>query len=287
MVDYPCGKCEEHVTKTGASVKCHLCEQWWHKKCVTGMTDEYYDQISKTEKIFGWSGFLCRVCCKVATSLNKGTKMLEDKMKALEKESEAVKQRMDELERKQGKVEGGVKKVEEELVHAKKEMKDEVKEELMERDERSENLVIYGLKESDEEEAEERKKEDEQLVKEVAVELGAKLEDGEVEVKFRAGKKKEGDEAKSRPLIIRVKDSDKREKLLENSHRLKRKPEWTKVFISPDMTAKEREDDRKKEEERKKEAEEKTKTAQDEGKNGKWMVVGRRGRRRVVWEEAH
>ena len=112
------------------------------------------------------------------------------KLTQRKKESEAVKQRMDQLERKQGKVEGGVKKVEEELVQAKMEVKKEVKEELIERDERSENLVIYGLKESEEEEAEERKKEDERLVKEVAIEVGARLEEGEVEVKFRAGKKK-------------------------------------------------------------------------------------------------
>ena len=279
---YPCGKCDEHCAKNSKSVGCNLCDTWWHKDCA-GMDDDYFDQVIQTEKMFGWTGYLCKICCKVSKLLNKDTKSLETKVTALEAENKALKLRLDALEKKQGEGEGNLTKVKEEMTQAKEEVKKEVKEELIERDERSDNLVIYGLKESEEEEAEERKKEDEEMVKKVAKQTGVTVEENDVEVKFRAGKKRE--DGKPRPLIIRMKDPEKREKILDGANKLGKKDEWKKVYVAPDMTAKQREDDRKKEDERKKEAEEKTKQAHDEGKNGKWMVVGRRGRRRVVWEE--
>ena len=49
------------------------------------------------------------------------------------------------------------------------------------------------------------------------------------------------------------------------------------MFVAPDLTPKQREEEKKKEAERKKEAEEKTKKDKDEGKNGMWIVVGKRG----------
>ena len=61
------------------------------------------------------------------------------------------------------------------------------------------------------------------------------------------------------------------------------KEDSKRVFVAPDLTPKQREEKKKKEAERKKEAEEKTKKDKDEGKNGMWIVVGKRGQRRVVW----
>ena len=63
-----------------------------------------------------------------------------------------------------------------------------------------------------------------------------------------------------------------------------RKEGWKKVFVAPDLTPRQREEEKKKENERKKEAEEKTEKDQEDGKKGRW-IVGKGGQRRVVWTE--
>ena len=143
--------------------------------------------------------------------------------------------------------------------------------------------MVYSLVESKKKDPKERVKEDERKVKELWEQMEVEVEEGETEVKFRAGKQKE--DGKPRPLILTVKDAEKRERLLDSGRKLARKEGWKKVFVAPDLTPRQREEEKKKENERKKEAEEKTKKDQEDGKNGRWIVVGKRGRRRVVWTE--
>ena len=128
-------------------------------------------------------------------------------------------------------------------------------------------------------------KDDEEKVKKMWEQMEVTMGGEEVEVKFRAGRKKEEPDAKPRPLIIKVKDSEKKERILQNARKLARKDDWRTVFVAPDMTMKQRMEDKKQEEDRKKEAEERTRKANEDGKKGKWFVVGRRGTRRIVWEE--
>ena len=257
-----------------------MCEIWWHKDCIEGMSDAYLDQIIKTEKMFGWSGFLCRVCRKVMTKLNKGMKDMEARVTNLEEKKEMA-LKIEVLEKKVGECKGEIKVVETGLTKAKEEVKEEMKEELKDRDERSENIGIYGLLESKKKESKERVKEDEDKVKELWGQMEVQMGDRDAGVKFQARKPKA--DGNLRPLILQVKDPEKRERILDSGRKLAQKEDWKRVFVAPDLTPKQREEEKKKEAERKKEAEEKTKKDKDEGKNGMWIVVGKRGRRRVVW----
>ena len=73
---------------------------------------------------------------------------------------------------------------------------------------------------------------------------------------------------------------------MNNARRLAKKEEkWKKVFVSPDLTWQQREDGRKRENKLKAEAEEKTENAKNKRKRGKFIVVGQRGRKRIVWSE--
>ena len=55
--------------------------------------------------------------------------------------------------------------------------------------------------------------------------------------------------------------------------------------MSQDLTWAQREEARKEEKQLREEAERKTEEAKKEGKKGKFLVVGQRGRRRIVWTE--
>ena len=166
---------------------------------------------------------------------------------------------------------------------AKEEVKSEMTTEMREREARSENIVVYGVAESVEPEAEGRKSQDKEKVREMANEIGVEIK-GKVEVKFCAGKKKEGDD-KPRPMVVWVEDEETRSRLLSDARRLARKEAWRTVYVSPDLTWQQREEARKREKELREEADKKTEQAKNEGKEGRWRVVGLRGRRTLAYIE--
>ena len=102
------------------------------------------------------------------------------------------------------------------------------------------------------------------------------MEEDEAEVKFRAGKKKE--DGKPRPLIVKVKEAEKKERVLSTARKLARKDTWKGFFLAPDLTPKQREEDKKK-----KEGREKQKTRQwkpeERAERGStlWLVRGEGG----------
>ena len=290
---WPCGQCQEEC-KSGTSVSCGFCETGFHSKCIPGMTPEFIDCIDKMAKIFGGSAFLCGICRKLATRINKSMRDVEAKMERMETEMKkaelerrALAEKMEKMENKSeqvnDKVAGMEKEMEAGMEKAKKEFKNEMEAERKEREERSVNVVIYGLAESEEEEAERRKEDDKKKMLEMVKEIGVEVK-GDMEVKFRAGKKKE--DGKPRPMIVRVDDEETRQSILANARRLARKEEWKRVFVSPDLTWQQREEAREEERKLRLEAERKTEEAKNEGRGGgKFVLVGPRGRRRMVWRE--
>ena len=289
----PCGHCKEEC-KSGTSIPCGFCETSFHSKCIDGMTPEFIESCDKMNKIFGGSAFLCVICRKLATKINKSCREMEAKMtelvaelKKAELERKALAAKVEKMESNSDsvnvKVTGMEKEMEAGMERAKKEFKDEMETERKEREERSENVAVYGLKESENEEAEARKEEDKKMMLELAKEIGVEVK-GEMEVKFRAGKKRE--DGRPRPMIVKVADDETRQNLLTNARKLARKDEWKRVFVSPDMTWQQREEAREQERKLRMEAEKKTEEAKNSGREGgKFVVVGPKGKRRLAWRE--
>ena len=65
-----------------------------------------------------------------------------------------------------------------------------------------------------------------------------------VEVKFRAGKKTDGEGGKPRPLIVRITDDENRERLYRDARNLARIPALRSVFVAQDLTWAQREEAR-------------------------------------------
>ena len=214
--------------------------------------------------------------------MKAGMKELENRVLALEMERDGLVAKVGEMVAKVEKCEKEIQGVENNLERTKEDVKTEVKNDLKEIGERSDKVAIYGLKESEAEEGEGRKKEDLKMMRELMKQI--EVEEKEVDLKaYRAGKKR--DDGKPRPLIVTIADTETRERTLSNAKRLARGGEtWRKVFVVPDLTYQQREEARKMEEKLKAEAEEKNRNP-EEGKEGKWIVVGPRGRRRLKWVE--
>ena len=99
-------------------------------------------------------------------------------------------------------------------------------------------------------------------------------------VKFWAGRKVEG--ARARPLIVKVPDDETREKLFRSAPRLARNDATRRVFLARDLTYQQREEQRKVERELEDEAKKKTEEEKNGGGRGRYVVVGARGRRRII-----
>ena len=117
------------------------------------------------------------------------------------------------------------------------------------------------------------------MVIKMATEIGIDFK-GEVKSSFRAGKK-EG--TRPRPLIVTIEDEETRESIVANARRMSRKDEWKTVFVSRDLTWRQREEARKEEKKWREEAEKKTEEENNSGRVGKYVVVGPRGGRRLRW----
>ena len=116
-------------------------------------------------------------------------------------------------------------------------------------------------------------------------EIGVEMK-GEIEIKFRAGKKMEGDAgSRPRPLIVQVSDDETRERIFKGARNLSRVPRMKNVFIGQDLTWAQREEARKEEKQLRELADKKNEEAKNEGKSGKYVLVGQRGKRRMVWTD--
>ena len=87
---------------------------------------------------------------------------------------------------------------------------------------------------------------------------------------------------KVRPLIISFDTPQMRDKVILNAKKLSGKDKFKKVYLAPDLTKRQREDDAAKEAELKAEANAKNEDLSDEEKNSfEYRVVGPRGKRRI------
>ena len=295
MGKYPCGACSKDVTKAKKSLCCNLCELWFHYDCCENMTEELYTMCGKAYDLYQISLFFCKSCQKATHKLKKSmvdiqeeNERLKEKVEVLEKIVDRMDKRMDEMEKKSEKVKENLvdvgKEVTSGMSEAKEEAKKEMKEEMRVMEEKSSNIVLYGVKESEEGDAEKRQEADNEKVKEMAAHVGVDLK-GEVSVKWRCGRRSDDPISKPRPMIVKVADDETRENLLGNARKLSGVQGWKRVFISPDLTYAQREEERKEQKKLKEEAERKTEAAKEEGKEEKWIVVGRRGRKRVVMSD--
>ena len=289
----PCGKCNDECT-SGNAVVCGFCELWNHVGCIDGMSPEFVKCCDAINKFYGGSSFLCAVCRKVTGMLNKSMKDMEARMVQMETQLQTVflerkilAEKIENMEIKNRQVKENVRKMEGEVTagmeKAKEEVKVELRGETREIEEKKNNIVIYGLKESTELDGKKRKEEDEEKVKKMATKINVEFK-GKIRSSYRArpaaGKPADG---RPCPLVLTIDDDETREGILANARRMAGKEAWKKVFVAQDLTWKQRDELRKEEAKMKEDAEKRTKEENKKGRVGEYIVVGQRGRRWMKW----
>ena len=151
--------------------------------------------------------------------------------------------------------------------------------ELLERESRRGNLVIYGLTEPAHEISDGRMRAaaDQVKLQELVDFIGVKVSIKN-EVKFckRLGAK---NEEKTRPLLVGLKKIQLKELILINARKLAKNDAWKNVYVNQDITRSQREGDVK----TRQEADRKNREMdENESTNWLWKAVGRRGHLRLL-----
>ena len=244
-VVYICHLCNENVNEDDQAVECNWCKNWEHAKCA-GLLDGGYNMVGKGPKNLMW---FCSDCQpqvgitlrffnqvrvqhdqmdKRITEVEDTTKVVETKVNSVEKSVEKLNERLDSMDDTVDKV------IDLKMEEMMAEEKDKQK--------RSKNIIVHGIKESSET-SEEKKHDAEKIQDIISDKLG--IQDVEIDNVVRLGKR--NDEA-VHPRLVKVvlKSQDKKMQILRKSKELKNHDEddVKKVFIVPDMTPKEREKDK-------------------------------------------
>ena len=251
VTPYPCATCQKNCKDENSCMQCDFCLEWSHTICIDMSNDTYKALIAV--KGSRW------YCSKCNTKVDN----LLDKANSLELETQAVKSDVADLKKRMETVETKLKgSVEKEISMALNEKTD------IER--RKMNLVVFNLPEqkSDKETAWEVpeliNKDIEDITKIIKDDLGIELENNAITDARRLGRKqvgkaKPGDknkpddsnkpgnsEEKSRPMKIVFSDIRKKREVLEAAKKLRTSdnPVAKKLFLNPDLTEKQRENDR-------------------------------------------
>jgi len=276
-----CGTCGKEVVLNG--VECEICEKWFHGKCedITQVTYEVIQQnaalhwycrgcnngiVNTWRKIKERQDLLEDDLMQVKQEM-KGLKGEVGKMRKLEEELEKERGKVSQLEKKMSALEERENEITEKSVKelrqsfaqiVSEQEEDRVKEakiprvddkhiqekmmEMMEREKRKQNLVLIGVTESASVEEENEK---------VAKIVEALIQEATVKYEFvgRIGRKDtearpQGAKIRSRPVRISIEEISDRRRLLARGKSLKL-TEFREVFIVPDLTKLQQEEDKK------------------------------------------
>ena len=277
---YPCMRCGKNVAKNSKSVQCRTCQLWSHVECNASVwvLPEVYSILCDPER-FGtnitWS---CDNCQASTAILETTVKAYVERVKAVEARVDKTDGAMKELDRRVEKVEVDSSKAEDKIVEMKETLRVELYSELRDRKQRMKNVIMHRVGEAapDVNRAEDRRDWDLKSCTNIFKAMGTKLT-SETAVQFcrRVGERGET----PRPLVVGFRTAEDGDLVLNNARKLK-DTFFTDVGVVPDLTAAERKDEAGMLTEV--DEKNKTRTEEDKAKNLHWIVVGKRGERRII-----
>jgi hypothetical protein len=274
--EFPCLCCGENCTKTQQSVRCIMCKLWAHKDCIK-MSDSTFRTLEEQVKESGTAYWVCRPCQSFGQRVqhqfaenNKRHDMNEKRMDAHEK-------RLDNTERNMERMQEELRKMAEKISKDNGEREDKLCDEMQEREVRRMNLIIHGVDEQPEDVRGNRERIEKDKIRCELIFKAMRARTRKDDIRFcrRLGEKNN----EPRPIVIGLENEEEKRHILTRARDL-RGTQYCDVSIVPDLTRKQRNREAK----MKEEAEEKnmTLTAEEKQRNIRWMVVGRRGEKRII-----
>jgi hypothetical protein len=270
--EHPCVACGKNVSSN--AVQCTMCTLWCHRAC-TNLSNEAFKGLEAQVREVGVAYWACRACLSFANKVNR-------QLQATSKRQDEVEARVDENVRRTENNSQEIVKLREELNRVRMalesergERNDMLCEELRDRELRRNNIVIHGLQEPSESFNRARIEQDRIECGNLLAAMGIRMRQEDLRFCRRVGERGQD----SRPIIIGLRTEEEKRTILERA-RLLRGTRYDNVAIVPDMTKMQR----RAEDMLTSEAASRNEqlTADDRSKNLKWLVVGRRGEKRLI-----
>ena len=236
-----CITCQNHVSEDDNAICCSKCERWVHQSCSTFNATEYKMLNRKNKINLMW---FCDACIPLINCLLRNAPLSPHPRSETEGE----------MNKKLDKVIDGFAKLEKAMVNKETAIEEIIEEkvekyfrEKSEREERESNLVFHNLPESSSEDIVDRKSHDIEQVQQILDDLD--VDPTYISEPARLGKKIETPDGQSKPRLLRVKlgSVSTKKQVLNRAKSLRKSTNqtWTKVYITPDLTYKERVENRK------------------------------------------
>ena len=264
---FPCILCNTEVGGKSGGVQCSYCDRWVHPKCAN--ISKAHFELYKLPTC----QYVCETCVKISSKIKKEIQHLQIKQAEMRSDIDANKEEISATKKRVEKVE---KKVEE-LDPAKiiEQSRDEMLRELRERESRKDNLIFHQVEEPTMGRGVDRKEHDMKMVMDILDFLQCPTTREEIKFIFRAGERRE-DRPGPRPIIICLKSTGARNRILENTRKLAASS-YDRISITPDLTPLQR-----------KEAEARNNAMdQEEQENYHWVLVGMKGQRSLIKRRKH
>ena len=213
-----CSKCDGIIDSNTRAMCCEFCGKWTRCYC-TGLPEKVYDMILDNEiPNFIWS---CDPCVNTIPTIKNLGKVLHE----VRTEQKVCKEDITQLNTKVDKIENSID--------------DKIREAIddyQDRENRKCNVIMHNVRESKKEEPKERAHDDSRLIMAMFDEE-LNLPFTEVKAVVRLGKKIPGKHRLTKVTLDSVKA--KRD-VLANAKKLHDSESWKRVFITPDLSPKER-----------------------------------------------
>lgn len=216
--DRPCNGCKGVVDENTKALQCEFCAIWFCLVC-SDVPEVVYD-LAKLNKIPGFV-WTCNSCIHAIPTF----KNIEKVMNGVKDEQVTCRADIDKLNVKVEKLEDSI----EDKVY-------EAVEEYRNRESRKCNIILHQIAESDKEDSKDRKAHDTKMVHKVLAAI--EVEDVEIQSVVRLGKR---DPFGDRLMKVSLGSVKQKSESLRNAKKLRNTNKWKEVYITPDMTPKERE----------------------------------------------
>ena len=272
--DDPCIYCGKNCVK--GCVQCAVCSLWSHMSC-TGLSKEAIRGLEVQAKEVGQAYWACRACMNFSNKwhsqmreVNKRQEETEARVEANTDKIEEVRLNTEELRREFREYVQRTEGIQERLEAV-------MDAELREREARRLNLVIHGLQEPAENIKDSRGRMEQDKIECERLFIAMKARTRYQAIRFcrRIGERGED----PRPLVFGVFTEEEKRHLLEKAKELVY-TKYEDVTVVPDMTKSQRKGEQQLRDEANKRNTQLTE--EDRSKNLRWLVVGKRGEKRLI-----
>ena len=270
-----CGGCGKNCGS--GTAQCAGCDNWWHPSC-GGISKTMFAMIQETVKECGSHVWCCRVCKSINNDLKKSVFVLHANYKKLEGKvttnTESIAANTESI----GTISETLRVVKENATQSADSIKNEILAEMRDRQSRSCNVVIHGVPEPEGNlTSQDKQKKDKETISDIASAIGVKVEEKDIKFLFRPGDLRTSN--KQRPIVAGFVDKAIRDKLVALSWKLTDNNKLDfQANIIPDLTVKQRDEEKEMREECDKLNE---KMTPEESENYIHKPVGQRGEKKI------